>query len=168
MEIRDNLSFNAHIHKMTTSANPSLVFLKRNTRTKNPAIRETAYKTLVRSLVEYSSPVWRPNTKCNIAKIEMVQRRAARWTLSNYSTYASISEMLQFLGWWSLEQKKSDIRLCLFYMVIHGLVVVDLPPYVQHPMRIPRNGISSNPHFSELQQILVLLPLCNGIGCHPA
>ena len=57
VEISDNLSFNTHIHKITSSANRSLGFLKRNTRTKNPAIRETAYKTLVRPLVEYSSTV---------------------------------------------------------------------------------------------------------------
>ena len=125
---------------MTTFASWSLSFFKRNISTKNPAAREKAYKTLVRSLVEYSSPVWSPYTKCNIDKIEMVQRTEARWTLSNYSTNASVSEMLQFLGWRSLEQRRSDARLCLFYKVIHGLVAVDLPPYVQHPTRIPRNS----------------------------
>ena len=58
-----------------------------------------AYKTLVRPLVEYSSSVWSPYTKSNIARLEMVQRRAARWTLSEYSPYASVTQMLQCLGW---------------------------------------------------------------------
>ena len=77
-----------------------------------------AYKTLVRSLVEYSSSVWSPYTKSNIARLEMVQRRAAHWTLSEYSPYASVTQMLQSLGWRSLEQRRCDSRLCLFYKIM--------------------------------------------------
>ena len=70
----------------------------------------------------------------------MVQRRAARWTLSEYSPYASVTQMLQSLGWRSLEQRRSDSRLCLFYKIIYGLVAIDMPPYVVHPLRTPRNS----------------------------
>ena len=65
----------------------------------------------------------------------LVQRRAARWTLHNYSPYASVTEMLQSLVWRSLEQRRSDSRLCLFYKIVYGLVAVELPPYVVHPVR---------------------------------
>ena len=54
VEISDNLSFNNHIQKICTSASRSLGFIQRNIRTKSPAIREMAYKTLVSRLVEYS------------------------------------------------------------------------------------------------------------------
>ena len=81
VEISSNLSFNGHIQNITTSASRSLGFLKRNIRSKNPELREMAYKTLVRPLIEYSSSVWSPYTKSNIARLEMVQRRATRWTL---------------------------------------------------------------------------------------
>ena len=140
VEISSNLSFNSHIQNITTSASRSLGFLKRNIRSKNPELREMAYKTLVRPLVEYSSSVWSPYTKSNIARLEMVQRRAARWTLSEYSPYASVTQMLQSLGWRSLEQRRSDSRLCLFYKIIYGLVAIDMPPYVVHPLRTPRNS----------------------------
>ena len=99
-----------------------------------------ANKTLVRLLVEYSSTVWSPHTDQNIDKLEMVHRRAARWTLHNYSTYASVTEMIQSLSWRSHEQRRSDYRLCLFCKIIHGLVAIDLPPYVVHPLRILRNS----------------------------
>ena len=140
VEIRNNLTFNNHIQNICTSANRSLGFIKRNIRTKSPAIREMAYKTLVRPLVEYASPVWSPNTDDSIYKIEMVQRRAARWALDNYFRQASVTEMLAQLGWRSLEQRRNDSRLCLFYKIIHGLVAIDLPPYVEHPTRISRNS----------------------------
>ena len=94
VEISDNLSFNNHFQKICTTASRSLGFIKRNIKTKSPAIREMAYKTLVRPLVEYSSSVWSLYTQINIHKIEMVQRRASRWTLDNYTRQASVSEII--------------------------------------------------------------------------
>ena len=140
VEISKNLSFNNHIQNIITSASRSPGFLKRNIRSQNPALREMAYKTLVLPLMEYSSSVWSPNTKSNVDKLETIQRRAARWTSNNYSPYANLTEMLQSLGWRSLEQRRSDSRLCLFYKIIYGLVAIDMPPYVVHPSRILRNS----------------------------
>ena len=91
-------------------------------------------------IIWYSSSVWSPYTKSSIARLAMVQRRAARWTLSEYSPYASVTQMLQSLGWRSLEQRRFDSRLCLFYKIIYGLVAIDMPPYVVHPLRTPRNS----------------------------
>ena len=66
---------------------------------KNKDIRTLAYNSLVRTRVEYGSVVWSPYTKENKAKIEMVQRRAARWVSNDYSTYSSVTEMMSNLGW---------------------------------------------------------------------
>ena len=77
VEISNNLSFIRHIQNVTTSASQSRGFLKRNIRLKNSELKEMAYKTLVCPLVEYSSSVWSPYTKSNIARLKMVQRRAA-------------------------------------------------------------------------------------------
>ena len=140
VNISNDLSWNSHVQRVCASANRTLGFLKRNIRSKDPGLRETAYKALVRPQVEYSSPVWSPYTKRSIDQIEMVQRRAARWTLGNYSTYASVTDMVQTLGWRPLEARRSDARLVLFYKIVHGLVAVPIPPYVQHPLRIPRRS----------------------------
>ena len=85
VEISGNQLFNTHIQTVCTSASRSLGFIKRNIRTKSPAIHEMAYKTLVCPLVEYSSSLWSPYTQSNVHKIEIVQCRAARWTFDNYS-----------------------------------------------------------------------------------
>ena len=42
------------------------------------------------------------------------------------------------LGWRTLDQRRADARLCLFFKVIHGLVAVPLPDYVQYSNRISR------------------------------
>ena len=52
VEFSNNPSFNSHIQNITTSASRSLGFLKRNIWSKNPELREMAYKTLVGPLVE--------------------------------------------------------------------------------------------------------------------
>ena len=49
--------------------------------------------------------VWDPWQKQQINKIEMIQRRAARYTLNQYSYYSSVSAMLQHLCWPTLQQE---------------------------------------------------------------
>ena len=159
-------NFNSHIQNITTSASRSLGFLKRN-RSQNPALREMAYKTLVRPLAEYSSTVWSPNTNQNIDKLEMIQRRAARWTLNSYSTYATVTEMLQSLGWRFLEQRRSYSRLCLFYKIIYGLVAIDMPPYVVHPSRTLSNSLlSSNSDHCGLRVLILPLAMEPAVVTH--
>ena len=72
----------------------------------------------------------------------MVQRRAARWTLGRSSPYDSVSSMLGELGWRSLEDRRTDARLCLFYKIVHGLVAVPLPSYVVHSQESTRHSKS--------------------------
>ena len=48
VDITSDLSFTQHINRTTANASKSLGYLKRNILTKNPAIREVAYKTIVR------------------------------------------------------------------------------------------------------------------------
>ena len=56
---------NHHIQNVTTKASKTLGYLRRNIRTKDKGIRQTAYQTLVRPQVEYASPVWSPYTDTN-------------------------------------------------------------------------------------------------------
>ena len=117
ISISKDLSWNTPISQITSKANRTLGFVKRNVRTKNQSVKEIAYKTLVRPQVEYASTVWSPYTKQNIQKIEMVQRRAARWVSNSYSYYDSVSAMLSNLGWRSLEYCGYYSRLAMFYKI---------------------------------------------------
>ena len=95
--------------------------------------------------MEYASTAWSPHTKCNIDKIEAVQRRAARSVLNDWShpntqtpalkephpyTIGSSSSMLQSLGWNSLEERRGrHYSLVMMYKIVHGLVVIPTTPY---------------------------------------
>ena len=140
VDISSNLIFNQHISRISSDANKTLAFLKRNLRTKNPDVREAAYKSLIRPQVEYASTVCSPYTKKGIKKTEMVQSRSIRWTMNNYSTYDSVTDMKTQLCWRSLEQRRADARLMMLYKIIHGLVAIPLPPYFRQPLRMTRHS----------------------------
>ena len=73
--------------------------------------KEKAYKSLIQPTVEYCSTVWDCYTAKNMKKVEMVQRRAARWILSRYNRQDSVTDMLNELGWKSLQCRR--IIACL-------------------------------------------------------
>ena len=127
LTVSQDLNWNNHINSITGNANRSLGFIKRNVKTKKEAVKELAYKTLVRPQVEYASSVWSPHTKQNISKLEMTQRRAARWVKNNYPPYESISNMLEDLGWRSLENPRIDCYLVKLYKIIYDHVAIQIP-----------------------------------------
>ena len=87
-------------------------------------LRETAYFALVRSFLEYSATVWHPHQKYNSDKLEMVQRRAARFVKGRYGMYESVTQMLEELTWVPLSKRRENARLILFYKIINNLAMV--------------------------------------------
>ena len=82
--VSDELEWTKHINAITTKANSKLSFLRRNLKGCPEKLRKTAYFALVRSFLEYSATVWHPHQKYNSDKLEMVQRRAARFVKGRY------------------------------------------------------------------------------------
>jgi hypothetical protein len=75
--------------------------------------------------MEYASPVWDPHTATNIAELEAVQRRTARFVKDDYHTTSSTSQMIKSLGWQSLDLHRTNAKLVTMYRVVHNLV--DIP-----------------------------------------
>ena len=68
----------------------------------------------------------------------MIQRRALRWVTSDFSPLSSVTEMQKRLGWRSLEHRRLDSRLIMFYKIYHQHVAIKLPNYIQRPTRFTR------------------------------
>ena len=145
VDISSNLSWGSHIDRITGTANRTLGFVRRNIRTKMSGVREAAYTTLVRPQLEYAAAIWDPNRDDKIKQIEKVQRRAARWTTCNFGRTASVTDMIETLGWRTLEQRRADA----FFKIINNMVAVPLPDYIQPNPRISRRGHSRS--FCQLQ-----------------
>ena len=138
VKLNDKFSWNNHIDDVCRKGNSSVGFLRRNLQISQRHIKANAYTALVRPQLEYASAIWDPYTKDNQNKLEMVQRRAARYVYRDYSRDSSVTAMLQCLGWRSLLQRRADARLVLFYKCLHGLVSVDLSKDLVHQTRETR------------------------------
>ena len=66
------LCWNDQVANVTKKANSTLFFIKRNLGKCSSETKETCYKTLVRSVLEYAAGAWDPYTQKNIVEIEKV------------------------------------------------------------------------------------------------
>ena len=123
--IQGDLRWDTHVTNITNKANSTLAELKRNVRVPSMCIKATANKALVCPHVEYCSTVWDPSTKHLSKKIEMVQRRSARWVCNSYRTGPNSTgptEMLNDLDWPPLQTRRQNARLSLLYKMANNLV----------------------------------------------
>ena len=74
--------------------------------------------------LEYSATVWHPRQKYNSDKLEIVQRRAARFVKGRYGMFESVTQMLEQLTWTQLSKRRENSRLILFYKIINNLAVL--------------------------------------------
>ena len=74
-------------------------FLRRNLPMGSMAMKEQAYKALVRLMLEFASPVWDLYMVKNTDKLEAVQTRAAHWVVNSHRQTSSINVMyMQLMG----------------------------------------------------------------------
>ena len=123
--IHDDLRWGSHISSTTNKANKTLGFLRRNLKIGNKKTKETAYKALVRPLLEYAATVWDPYTASEIQIIEKVQRIAARWVSNRHRQTSCVNTMLDALNWPTLQERHRRTRLEMFYKFHYGLVSIN-------------------------------------------
>ena len=117
LNITNDMKWSTHIDKIIGKASRTLGFLKRNLQINQPKLKEQAYKSLVRPLLEYSSTVWDPDTKKDTDRLEMIQRRSARYVLNRYRNTSSVGSMLEQLKWQTLETRRKHARLTMLYKI---------------------------------------------------
>ena len=110
--IDSKLAFITHVDAIVKKANLARAFLARNILRCCRKVKQMAYTTYIRPIVEYASPVWDPHTKRNTNKIEMVQRRCARYVTGNFDRTSSMTSLLNCLGWPTLEERRRQYHCC--------------------------------------------------------
>ena len=85
----------------------TLGFLRRNLSACPQDVKESAYKGLVRPVLEYGSSVWDPSGILLQEELEKVQKRAARFVTGNYIyETGNMTGILEQLKWESLKKKE--------------------------------------------------------------
>ena len=153
LTLSDDLKWDKAISK----ANSTMAVLRRNVRVSSKTVKATAYTALVRLHVEYCSAVWDPYTKRLTQRVEMVQRRAARWVCSKYRRGPNCTgptEMINHRSWPSLELRRKVARLTLLYKMTNNLIMMSTRSLL---VRAPRGLRSVPPHaFMSLSRIIAL------------
>ena len=129
--IQDDLQWDSQVREVKSKASKILGLLRRNLSSCSKYVKEQAYNSLVRSRVEYASPSWSPFENQHKAALESIQRSAARFVCSDYSSYSNVSSILQSLGWDSLEKRRTLDSLTIMYKAINNLVYLPFPVTVQ-------------------------------------
>ena len=144
VNIHKTLSWNHHINSVTNKANSTRAFLQRNIYQCPRKTKELCYKTLVRPIVEYSSIIWDPLTATYIHKLEMVQRRYARFVCGEYRTTSSVTAMINQLQWPTLQERRAQAKATMMYRIVNN--IVDVPHTFLTPT-VALRGHSSRFHI---------------------
>ncbi len=124
INISNELTWSTHVSVIAQKGNCTLGFITRNLKNCPMKLKKTAYITLIRSALEYSTAVWDPYLKKDTDKLEKLQRKSDRFTTSNYDKTSSVTKILSDLGWSKLADRRRDLRLVLLYKVVKGQVTV--------------------------------------------
>ena len=81
---------------------------------------------IVRRKLEYACVAWDPYLQKDIASLERIQRKAARFSFHNYHPTVSVTEMPQDKRWTNLELKRTMTRLNLLYEMSRGQIGIDV------------------------------------------
>ena len=114
----------AHITEIGTKANQRLGFLRRNLRGCPYRLRELGYISLVRASLEYCGAIWDTTIKDECDRLEMIQRRAARWARGARGII-SVTALLKDLDWQPLSDRRCNQRLTLFYKLLNSHIDID-------------------------------------------
>lgn len=126
VHLTKDLNWKTHIDTVVKKANSTSAFLQRNI---GPCPRQTkvlCYKALIRPLTEYACTVWDPATQRDINRLEMIQRRYARFTFNDFQRTSSVSAMLQQLHWPTLQERRAQFKVIMIYRCLHNLVHIPL------------------------------------------
>ena len=119
--IASGLKWNSPIRTVCSRANTTLGFLRRNLFSCPQDMKEAAYKTLVRPILEYGSTVWDPHCNGLNDELENVQKRAVRFVTRNYSyETGSMTGILEELKWEKLQKRGKNNMLILMYKRLKG------------------------------------------------
>ena len=88
------------------------------------------WSNFVRPTLEHASSTLAPYTERDNHKIEMIQRRAARFVTSCYRRTSSVTSMMHQLGWDTIERRRELARLYMMYRIVHKLVDIPAEPYL--------------------------------------
>ena len=97
----------------------------------------------------------------------MIQQKAARFVFNDFARLSSVSTMLEFLGWDSLEKRRDQLTLIMLFKIINNHVAIPLPltevPPVNSSICMQESIHINFPFPTSNQTSELFIPPCNPI-----
>ncbi|CAH2088805.1 unnamed protein product [Euphydryas editha] len=143
------VTFIPHIDSIVGSAARALGFVIRNVRSfRHASTKTVVYNSLVRSILEYCSVVWRPHYATHCLRLERIQKRFLwhlAYSVGKTSQLRSYESRLKYFNINSLALRRDLIDLLFLYKLIRGKIdsacLLGLFRF-RAPSRIPRATIT--------------------------
>ena len=142
--VDEKLNWNKHIQISVCKARKIMGIVKRTVGCSAPdSVKKQLFMSLVRSNLEYCSPVWNGTSVQNMVKIERVQRYATKFIL-NYTWKSGVNyrERLLELNMLPLAYRREYLDLCLFFKSYHTMPNTNAIDDISSSHRITRNMIN--------------------------
>ena len=121
--IDNNRKFTPHINDIVRKATVRAKLIMKCFHSRDTATLLRAFKTYVRPLLEFNSPVWSPRFTKDINLIENVQRRFTKYLPGMFNK--SYDERLTILNLDKLEARRIKADLITTYKIIFGHITID-------------------------------------------
>ena len=113
----DTYKSSTNCDKVSKTANKTIGMIRRNITNKSAEGMLILYKTLVRPVLDYCVPVWRPYTNKDMTKLEKVQKRFTKM-IEGYKT-KSYEQRLIKLGITTLEDRFHRADMIQVYKILN-------------------------------------------------
>ena len=148
--IDSKLSWNKHLDDVYKKASFMLSFLERNFNKCPKNIKEKCYFALVRPILDYGCCAWDPHKVTQIRKLEMLNKRAARFVTGNYTKeHGETNKNMETLGWPPLEERRAKIKLNMLFKIKNDIVHIpkdDLVSSYRKPLNyfVPQSNVDAH------------------------
>lgn len=122
-----NLKWHHHIETICARALRKLGYIKRTLKHSTKDCKLTAYKSLVRPLLEYASAVWSPYTALDINMLEGIQKKAIRFIFGRYDRNFSPSSHACSLSLEPLAFRRTLDRITLLHKIVRSRSCIEAP-----------------------------------------
>ena len=149
MILDSKLSWAKHITEITTKSSKVLGMVKRTLCPCEPEVKDTAYNMLVRSKLEYASPIWNLHTCSQINRLEIIQHYAARFVANDHGRTTSPTTLALTLNWQTLERQRIIKQAMTFYKILNNIIEINPPAglltrsHNRHHYTVPRSRLNT-------------------------
>ncbi|KAJ8884154.1 hypothetical protein PR048_016011 [Dryococelus australis] len=126
--LQGDLRWKKQVERVVAKGRRALGMLGRMLNGVSCEVKEKAYGTMVRSMLEYAAAVWDLYVEVEVRELKKVQRKAARWVKGRWRRQLQDGEeegnytpsvVMKEMGWSSLKDRRKVERLVRMYRMVN-------------------------------------------------